>query len=294
MTPARALVTDEGVEVSGADPDGVHQIGSVTKVCTGLLLALEVVEGALTLETRVGELLPELTGPIGGVTLGQLVTHTSGLPRLPPGMWRKAFGAAARDPYADLDESALLAAVAGTSPRPTSRPRYSNLGFGLLGTALTRHRGTTYGALVRDRVTGPLGMTATDVHVEEHVPGHTRRGRPHRQAWTFDAMAGAGALWSTVTDQVRFLRAQLDPPDGVLGEAVRLSQRPLVERGRTGQAMAWMRVTGRDGTLLWHNGGTAGFRSFVGVDPGRRRAAVVLGSSDRSVDREGFRLVSPR
>lgn len=182
MTPARALVTDEGVEVSGADPDGVHQIGSVTKVCTGLLLALEVVEGALTLETRVGELLPELTGPIGGVTLGQLVTHTSGLPRLPPGMWRKAFGAAARDPYADLDESALLAAVAGTSPRPTSRPRYSNLGFGLLGTALTRHRGTTYGALVRDRVTGPLGMTATDVHVEEHVPGHTRRGRPHRQA----------------------------------------------------------------------------------------------------------------
>jgi D-alanyl-D-alanine-carboxypeptidase/D-alanyl-D-alanine-endopeptidase len=103
-------------------------------------------------------------------------------------------------------------------------------------------------------------------------------------------MAGAGALWSTVDDMVRFLEAQLAPPDGPLGDAIRLSHTTLAAAGRAEQAMAWIRLTGRDGSLLFHNGGTAGYRSFVAVDQGRRRAVVVLGSSDRSVDRRGMRL----
>jgi hypothetical protein len=57
------------------------------------------------------------------------------------------------------------------------------------------------------------------------------------------------------------------------------------------QAMGWIRMSGKDGSLLWHNGGTAGFRSFVGVDVGRQRGVVVLGNTDRSVDRLGFRMV---
>ncbi|HET9423350.1 MAG TPA: serine hydrolase, partial [Nocardioides sp.] len=65
---------------------------------------------------------------------------------------------------------------------------------------------------------------------------------------------------------------------------------PLARSGRMQQAMAWIELSGKDGDLLFHNGGTAGYRSFVGVDVGRRRGVVVLGDSDRSVDREGFRL----
>ena len=291
MTAAVGIVTPDGLETSGADPGGVYQIGSVTKVFTALLLAREVVEGRLTLETRVGELLPVLDErPVAGVTLGALVTHTSGLPRLPPGMWRKTFGAARRNPYADIDEPALYAAVGAITPRTRSRPVYSNLGFGLLGTALARHLRTSYDEAVRERIATPLGMGRTRSHPDAHQPGHTRRGRLHRQVWTFDALAGAGALWSSVDDLALFVRAHLEPPDGGLGEAIRLIQRPLVKSGRLEQAMAWMKLSGRDGELLFHNGGTAGYRSFVGVDTARRRGVVVLGDSDRSVDREGFRL----
>jgi len=86
VTAAVGIVTPGGLDTSGADPGGVYQIGSVTKVFTALLLALEVVDGRLTLETRAGELLPALDErPVGRVSLGALVTHTSGLPRLPPG-----------------------------------------------------------------------------------------------------------------------------------------------------------------------------------------------------------------
>jgi CubicO group peptidase (beta-lactamase class C family) len=291
VIPAVGVVTPEGLETSGADPRGVYQIGSVTKVFTALLLALEVVQGRLTLETRVGELAPALDElPVGDVTLGALVTHTSGLPRLPPGMWRKAFGAGARNPYADIDEPALYAAVGALTPRPRARPVYSNLGFGLLGTALARHLRTSYDEAVRARIATPLGMSDTRSHPDAHQPGHTRLGRVRRQVWTFDALAGAGALWSSMDDLARFVRANLEPPEGALGEAVRLTQQPRVGSGRMELGMAWIRLAGKHGKLLFHNGGTAGYRSFVGVDVDRRRGVVVLGNSDRSVDRLGLRL----
>jgi serine-type D-Ala-D-Ala carboxypeptidase/endopeptidase len=293
IEPAIGVVTPDGVETSGADPGGVYQTGSLTKVFTALLLALEVVDGRLTRQTRVGDVLPALDEqPVGGVTLGALVTHTSGLPRVPPGMWRKLFGASARNPYADIDEPALYAALGAVRLRSGTRPTYSNLGFGLLGTALARHLRTSYDEAVRERITGPLGMGQTRSHADAHQPGHTRSGRVHRQLWTFDALAGAGALWSSVTDLMVFVRAHLNPPEDALGDAIRLTQQPLVRAGRMEQAMAWMRRSGKDGSLLRHNGGTAGFRSFIGVDVGRQRGVVVLGNTDRSVDRLGFRLAS--
>jgi CubicO group peptidase (beta-lactamase class C family) len=291
VTPAVGVVTPDGIETSGADPRGVYQIGSITKVFTALLLAVEVVEGRLTLETRVGDLAPALDElPVGDVTLGALVTHTSGLPRLPPGMWRKAFGAGARNPYAAIDEPTLYAAVGAVTPRPRERPVYSNLGFGLLGTALARHLRTSYDEAVRARIATPLGMSDTRSHPDAHQPGHTRRGHVRRQVWTFDALAGAGALWSSVSDLALFVCANLAPPEGALGEAIRLTQQPRAGSGRMEQAMAWIRLSGKDGELLFHNGGTAGYRSFVGVDVDRRRGVVVLGDSDRNVDRQGFRL----
>ena len=139
------------------------------------------------------------------------------------------------------------------------------------------------------RVTGPLGMTATGCEPAEEPVGHRRRGTPYDTTWHFDALAGCGALWSTLSDLQRFLTAQLEPPAGRLGEAVRLSQQPQVTGRRTDVCLGWMRLRGRDGALLWHNGGTAGYRSFVGVQDGS--AVAVLGAGDRSVDGLGIQLL---
>jgi serine-type D-Ala-D-Ala carboxypeptidase/endopeptidase len=92
---------------------------------------------------------------------------------------------------------------------------------------------------------------------------------------------------------VRFLEAQLAPPDRPLGDAIRLTHTTRAAAGRGEQAMAWIRLRGRDGSLLVHNGGTAGYRIFVAVDHGRGRAVVVLGIRYRSVDRRGLRLAQP-
>lgn len=285
---AGGVVAGEPVVWAG-DPDGPFQIGSVTKVFTSLLLATYVVDGSLRLDHRVGQLVPELAAvPVGDVTLEQLATHTSGLPRIPRELWRRAL-TRHPDPYADLDHDRLVASLQRTGLRPRSHPSYSNLGAGLLGHAIARWAGQEYDALVQERICRPLALTATTAAPADQPPGRHRRGRPHDGAWHFGALAGAGALWSTLTDQLRFLSAQLAPPDDALGEAVRLTHEVRVAGKRLDQCLGWLRLHGRDGTLLWHNGGTAGYRSFVGVQDGS--AVAVLTASDRSVDAIGMRLL---
>ena len=271
------------------DAEGLFQIGSVTKVFTSLLLATYVVDGALTLDTRVDLLLPELRGTAAGdVSLEHLATHMSGLPRLPPGLWRQGL-AHRHDPYAALDHARLVAALGRARTRPRGRPAYSNLGGGLLGHALESWAATPYDELVRERICIPLGMHATTTRPHVEPAGHRRGGTQHAGVWHFDALAGAGALWSTVADLQRFLAAQLVRPAGALGEAIRTTHQVRVPGKRLDQCLGWMRSHGRHGAFLWHDGGTAGYRSFVGVQDSS--AVVVLSASDRSVDRIGVGLL---
>ena len=285
---AGGVVASGPVTWSG-DPTGLFQIGSVTKVFTGLLLATYVVDGELGLDQPVGELVDDLPDPVAEVTLQQLATHTSGLPRIPRELWWRWL-ARHPDPYADIDHDVLVRSLASTRLRRRRRPAYSNLGTGLLGHALARRAGTSYDALVRERVSGPLGMAATGTDPTEPPPGHRRRGAPRELTWSLDALAGAGALWSTVADLQRFLVAQLDPPEDRLGAAIRLTRATRVRGKRMDLCLGWFALHGRDGELLWHDGGTAGYRSFVGVDPGRGTGVAVLSASDRSVDRLGVAL----
>jgi len=271
------------------DPEGLFQIGSVTKVFTGLLLATYVVDGALGLDTRVDTLVPGLRGTAAGdASLEQLATHTSGLPRLPPGMWRQALRHR-DDPYAGVDHTRLMSSLVTARTRPRSRPAYSNLGMGLLGHALEVWTGVGYDELVKERVCVPLGMHATTTRPQVEPAGHRRGGAQRPGVWHFDALAGAGALWSTVADLQRFLGAQLTRPQGPLGEAIRMTHQVRVPGKRLDQCLGWVRSHGRGGAFLWHNGGTAGYRSFVGVQDAS--AVAVLTASDRSVDRVGVGLL---
>lgn len=277
--------------VLAGSPFELFQIGSITKVFTALALARAVVEGRLTLETPVGSLLRELARlPVGAVTLGALATHTSGLPRLPPEL-RSPRALMIRDPYAEIDHRSLMRSLSRTKLKPGGKPAYSNLGFGLLGHALAAREGVSYGELVVTRVTGDLGMMDTTCTPRVEVPGARRRGRPYPGVWHFDALAGAGALWSNVADLQRFARAQLEPPPGSLGAAIRLTQEVRFP-GRMDQCLGWIRLRPKSGPVLFHNGGTAGFRSVLCVDRGASYAAIGLGATDRSLDRLGMSLVT--
>ena len=285
--------------------DSVVEIGSVSKVFTATLLAEAVVRGEVRLDTPVRELLPPGTVVPGRdgrqITLADLATHRSGLPRSPAGVGVVAGSVQmlrGRNPYAGFGADDLLAGLAGTRlrRRPGSgRPRYSNAGFGLLGVALARAAGTSYDQLVADRICAPLGLVDTVTPASAAAGHRARWARGHRgsgravEDWVLDGIAGAGGLRSTVPDLLAFLAVQLDPGGSPLEAAIRLT-RAEPRTGGGSVPLGWQRID-RTPVTWWHNGGTGGFRSFVAFVPERDRAVAVVTDSSRGVDVTGLRLL---
>lgn len=278
---------------NGKAPDGdtVYEIGSVTKTFTATLLAREVLSGRVGLNTPVATLLPGFTIPSRDgkqIALGEIATQHSGLPRLPSNLLPKD----PANPYADYDASKLKAFLARYRlPRdPGASYEYSNLAFGLLGYALARSNHMTYGDLVARQILKPLGMSMsgtafTDAMRAHLALGHDANGKP-TENWDMDALAGAGAIRSTTIDMLRYLRANMGVGRTPLEAAMKFAQRPradMLEGMRIG--LAWM--TTKQG-IVWHNGGTGGYRSFIGFTTDGRHGVVILTNTAAQVDDLGF------
>ena len=212
------------------------------------------------------------------IRLRHLVTHTSGLPRLPS----RLDLADAEDPYASLTPEALLASLQDVTlaQAPGAKFEYSNFGSMLLSLVLSREVGTDFGALAADKLFKPLGMHSTFVSDRPDgvrlAAGHLPDGRetPH---WTFaPGLAAVGGVRSTLDDMVRYVRAQLGGVEGPLGEAIALAQQPISTGADQPMAMNWLLLPLGDRRIHAHDGGTGGFSSMVAFDRERGRAAVVL------------------
>jgi D-alanyl-D-alanine-carboxypeptidase/D-alanyl-D-alanine-endopeptidase len=251
---------------------GRFEVGSVTKTMTATLLALLAADGSLRLDDEVGRWLP--AGANAGITVRQLATHTSGLPRLAPNMSMPTVDLV--NPYAEFGveqaEEGLRQAVAA----PGAPMLYSNFGYQLLGLVLERASGLPYEQLITDRLLTPLGMSRSGVGSNAGgipLPGHDHRGElPH---WDHP-LAAAGGVEATIGDLARYTSACLRPPPSPLGAAITAAQTPRlpVEAGGH-QALAW-RVS--DDGIRWHTGSTGGFSAAVLIDAIRGRAIAMLAS----------------
>lgn len=288
------LAADQPTKPSGAT---LYEIGSNSKVFTGLLLADAVVRGLVRLDDPVQKFLPEDVvlpshEPDKPILLWHLATHSSGLPRLPD-----MKGSDPRNPYAHFTAERLYQALAKIRLRraPGAKYEYSNLGVGLLGLVLARAQGfPDYEAMLRERIAQPLGLTDTVVALDDArrqrlAPPHDADGDPEH-LWDLAALAGAGGIRSTVDDLLRFLAAQIDPPES-LAAAVRLCQQKHHD-GENGIAVGLGWHLARDGVTFVHSGQTGGYHSYCAVVPSTRRAVCVLTNSPTGqVDVAGERLV---
>ncbi|MBA2536866.1 MAG: beta-lactamase family protein [Actinobacteria bacterium] len=272
-------------------------MGSITKVFTGIVLASLVREGVVGLGDRVSTHLPRDLVVPSDPTLLKLATHGAGLPNTTKGMaWRElAFmlGLRKSDPHVELTPDRFRADLARTGVRHR-RFRYSSLAFGLLGEALANLTGQPYAELVRERVCLPLGMQHTTIAAPAGAvvaSGSSRRGRP-RPPFRDERLMAAGGLLSSPADMVLFLRANLQPRETGIAEAIELAQLAHTEpRRRLSVGLGWMILTGGGKRVHWHNGGTWGFRSSIAVLRERGSGVVVLSARARSVDRLCFRLL---
>lgn len=295
---AGAAVAPGEVRVAsiGAAPGADFEIGSISKGVTGLLYADALDRGEITPSTKLGDLLPLDGAPAAGLTLGSLAVHRSGLPSLPASaspvkktlsLWLKG-----TNPYGE--DVAELVAQARLAKLRTPKARYSNFGYELLGHALARASGLRYAELVRRRIADPLGLmtfyvpAAPDELLPSALDGRSRFGRA-REPWTGEAIGPAGGIRSSIGDMARLVQSLLNGT--APGIAALEPVHTLAGRGvRIGAAWITMEIRGR--SITWHNGGTGGFRSWLGVDRDAGTGAVILSAISASVDRAGFRLLA--
>ena len=293
----RARPGDAGVP----DADTVYEIGSVTKTMTGLLLADAVVAGKARLDQPVAELLPAYAIPAQAdqkITLGQLATHFSGLPRLPANL----APADTNNPYADYSTALLRAFLAGhaLARAPGAAYEYSNLGYGLLGTALAEQARLPYAELLQARIFGPLGMASsaavtTPALRARLAPGHLADGKPAAN-WDFQAIAGAGAVRSSARDMIVYMQSYMRAASPAQQLAVQ--PRQVLHGAGDGDGvrkagLAWILDQVKGQPFAWHNGQTGGYASFAGYTLDGKRGVVILSNTARGVDGLGVGVLLP-
>lgn len=294
VTPRASMVLAFGLGSDWPAPPGdlIYEIGSVTKIFTSSLLADLVRTGEVSMDDPVRVYLPpNVRMPSYGeaeITLEHLATHTSGLPRLPKNL--KVTRVTRSDPFAtySVDDLYDFLSRHRLSKKPPARVGYSNVGAGLLGHVLANVMGTDYERAVQERICIPLGMCDTVVTLREEqeqrvVPGHTARGKP-TPLWDLPTLAGAGALRSTADDMLRFLAAQLGSVDHPLSESLAMCHRPRAAIGNTQQiGLGWMILQLGADSLVWHNGATGGFNSFIGFMKAEGVGVCVLSNRSPSL-----------
>lgn len=287
---------EEGREV---DEHTIYEIGSISKTFTAILLAKQVLDGDLKLTDKINDFLPdEVNVPVMGdqeITFGDLTDHTSGLPRMP----NNFTPANPNNPYADYTVDKMYEFVSTYQPVRAvgAEYEYSNLATGLLGHLLAENKNTTYEELMVQTIADPLMMNDTKIGLSQRMKENLALGHNVGKVvenWDIPTLAGAGAIRSSASDMARFISANLGYLDSPLTRAMELSHEVRhAKPGNMRVAMGWHIKEGKDGDVIWHNGGTGGYRTFVGFVKETGKGVVLLTNSSTGADDIGLYLLDP-
>lgn len=264
--------------------DTVFQIGSLTKVFTGLLLADMAQRGEVDVDDPAAKYLPPgVTMPQRGrpITLIDLSKHVSGLPSMPTNFSLQA----EPNPYAAYTPEQLYAFLSSyTLTREPGKQQYSNLGVALLGRLLARRAGMEYEPLLQERILKPLRLADTSITLSADqtrrlAPGHDRFLEPV-ETWELRAMPASGSLRSTANDLLEFLAYHTGLKKSALDAA-------MVHQRTPKRVLGWGRTTVGGESVYGHDGGKEGYRAGMVFNPRTQTGVVVLTNSragDRPID----------
>jgi serine-type D-Ala-D-Ala carboxypeptidase/endopeptidase len=282
------------------DENSLYEIGSISKTFTGILLADMVLKGEVKLDDSAAKYLPKgITLPTRDgkqITLLNLATHSSSLPRMPDNFSPKDHSNpfqdySVEDMYEFLSDHKLSRDIGSVA-------EYSNFGMGLLGHILALKAGLSYEELIKERILKPLAMNNTVITItrgleNQFTTGHDNTGTATSH-WDIPTLAGAGAIRSTGKDMMAYLEANMGLIETPLSEAIELSHQFQREFGNETMAigLSWIRTKTPTGNIIWHNGGTGGFRSYTGFDKENALGVVVLANSQENSDNIGQAILS--
>lgn len=281
-------------------PDTLFALGSLSKGVTAEVIIQLVDQGKLRWSDTLADLLPQdvrLSADARRITLLQLVTHTSGLPRqdmdLPMLRQFVRYLETGENFYSHLDSDTLLGYLADFSAPAVRMPHYSNLGYALLGFIVRTRFHQDIQTIASQLIFTPLKMNQSSF-VPETLAGYPLRALGHagdqpkfirRGAltpdWHFHGnMVAAASLYSNARDLSAYLRAHLDATgDTSRDRAFAAVNRPWYQQGTQAQNIAWVTDTIEGQQITWQVGYIGGYASFIGYDKRNGNAIVVLQNS---------------
>jgi D-alanyl-D-alanine-carboxypeptidase/D-alanyl-D-alanine-endopeptidase len=280
------------------DGDTLFEIGSITSAFTGVAMMDMAEKSEVRLKEPIETYLPDgVRIPYyedRKITLSDLSSHRSGLPAVPG-----TPGTGTDNPYAGFTTNKAYEFLASYQMRYDvgSRYLYSSFGNGLLGQVLSQRAGTDYDTLIKNRVTTPLGMTATSVNLNADLQKRMATGYSSKAqfavapAWNFSAFEGAGGLHSSANDMLKFLAANMDQAKTPLNGTIRKLQMPFEIGNRL--LLVWGGYNNKfDSAILGLEGKTGGYSSYIAFDKKAGKGVVILSNADVSVADIGNKIIN--
>ena len=312
------MVLPEGTGISGAivsssgvvyfqrgnpqlNEDSIYEIGSITKVFTALAIALHDSRNPGYLSTSVGEVLTTASGSqISDITLKDLLNHSSGIPRLAPSFSILHILMNRSDPYADYLRDDLYADISATELSVKAGSfEYSNYAFWIAGLCLEQSTSMDYRNYILNELLLPLGMTSSFVGSDSGTSvtltqGYDDKGK-RTNYWTKEAAAPAGSIKSSTKDMGRFIAAYIQGTQPDLREALEAITKPTFDvSNHHSVGLGWQIRKTDSEPVIWHNGATGGFRSFIAISPENNLGVVLLCNyaGVEGLDKSGFDLLT--
>lgn len=261
-------------------PDTIFEIGSLTKVFTTLALMDMVQEEKVQLDDPVEMYLPNIKIPEAEgkkITLRHLASHTSGLPNMPDNFHPKN----PNNPYEDYTIESMYDYLSHCTLQktPGESVEYSNIGMGLLGHILSLRAEKTYEKLIQDSVLDKLHMKNTSIILTTEMAQHFATGHHLNKPvehWDVPGLAGAGAFRSNIQDMAQFLAANMGLIESPLTNLLKQCHNNQFGRESTSaMGLGWI-LSSNGAEIIYHDGSTGGFRSYLGFNPRTQRGVVIL------------------
>ena len=240
--------------------NSLFEIGSITKLFTNLLFKKISETGKISLDNKVSDFLPDMKS-VGSITIRQLITHTSGLPRLPKNLKPKNIS----NPYREYTEQDLenFLKLYKNEKTPGEIFEYSNVGYALLSYILIKIENTSYENILKINILQPLGMEHTYIHIPKKEYGFLAQGYNSDgnkiSLWNQEIFVGAGGIVSNISDMEKFLKWNMAQSEPLLAFV-------------------------KQKNIFWHNGMTGGYASFLAFNIENKTGLVILANTAKSVD----------
>ena len=279
------------------DEKSIFEIGSISKTFTAILLADAVNDARVKLSDPIHQYIPEaahLQFENTPITLQMLSNHSSGLPRMPDNFdnttdWK--------NPYRSYDKQKLTSFLKGLTlkRKPGTAYEYSNLGVAVLGMILEKIYEKKFEQLVLEKIVAPLRISQTKQLLGsgdslDFTSGYDENGLLTSH-WEFDAFAPAGALRSTAADMLVYANAYIGGSARVLDRAIKLTMQPTFDKESVKTGLGWHFIKPGKDEIIFHNGGTGGYRSYLAVNRNKKFAVVILSNTAISTDSMGNTLM---